>query len=636
MNRSWRCWVPGVKIFLILLTCFELVRDVSAVETTKPKTLWVSGRVVTPRGEPIEEATVQFEINSMTGNSLKIATNLRGEFHAEIKLKSAKAARLQGTIFAGKAGYRDGRETLDLGINDYTDGTTIILHELTENPNQLSMAALIGALVPPLRNDAEGQFTNELHRNEFRGGCEELLSQRNTGAAVSRLTTSLGRASNCLECRLLLSLALLNAGSWDSANKQLEQASKANDANSAQRPEPALLMGVMKAWWGHSPEAIPLLLRAIEIDPKNVIALQELGRTYVSQKDWKAADSFLSKALEAGAGGYLRILRVRSLMELGDVAEAEREMIRYAAGRETKDLPLEVRILSIDVQRHLNLLAQKHVPAVTVQSPEELIKTIPALDGLKISDDQSMLEEILKKTGEGVSVFFKSIPNISSLEKVHQAKLDKDGKLKASMDQNFNYILVTDNRNAGVGIKEYRTNSDGNDSSISGLKKGLMLTSGFTSGFSHFHPDNWNGSDFRYLGTQLIDDRETYVVAFAQKASTAKVMRYIGTNLGSSLVLVHGLAWIDTQTFHIIRFHTFLLNVLPLILQLTTEIDYKPVLFTGNSDALWLPNEVKIMMNWHDSILRNQHLYSDYRLFSVETKEERKPVSKTSDAPPQE
>jgi hypothetical protein len=239
-----------------------------------------------------------------------------------------------------------------------------------------------------------------------------------------------------------------------------------------------------------------------------------------------------------------------------------------------------------------------------------------------------MLEEVLKRTGEGVEAFFENMPNTASVEQVHQERLGKDGKARDSLDQEFYYIMEANTGQPGMGIKEYRSTPEGRSASMAGSKQGLMLTSGFASTSSLFHPINRTGADFRYLGKQTLDGREAHVIAFAQKPKTARMVTRFATDEGSALILTHGLAWIDARSFLILRLYTALLEPVPdlRLRNLTTEIEFHQVTFDGSSTTLWLPRDVEIMVDWRDRTLRNQHHYSDFKLFTVEAKEERQPV----------
>jgi tetratricopeptide (TPR) repeat protein len=609
-----------------MLPCQAQARVGFSAGISKAKSWRIFGRVSTKQGYPLDGVTVRMEISSKAEHRQRMETNLQGEFFTDVAYDSVNSDRLQGILVASKTGYMDGRETFDLSLDEDISRVHIVLRKPEEDPSQLPLPDLVRAIAPRLRDAAEEKFAGETDRTEFVSGCEALIGQNNATEAVSLLHNSVELMPNCLECRLLLSLASFTAGSWSSAIKQLEEASNANDHLDRKRPEPALVTGVLEAWKGNVNKAAELYQHALEADPKNALALQEMGRTQLAQKNWELADKYFQKALQAGAGEGSLLLRVRALLELGDLEEAEREMDSYAAGRKIKDLPQEARELHFTVQSRLTLLMYGQVKSMIDRSPEELIRTVPELQGLEVAEDQGTLEEILKKTGEGVDAFFRNIPNAASREQVHQELLGKDGRVRDSRDQEFQYMMQANVRQPGMGIREYRDPSMG----------GLMLTSGFASTSSIFHPVNRDGADFRYLGKQTLDGREVYVIAFAQKPRTAKMVTRFVTSEGSALILTHGLAWIDTRSFQIVRLYTSLLDPVPSLRlrMLTTEIQYHQVAFDGDTTTLWLPQTVEIMVDWHGRILRNQHRYSDFMRFNVESHGE-KPVAIPNSVPPE-
>jgi hypothetical protein len=51
--------------------------------------------------------------------------------------------------------------------------------------------------------------------------------------------------------------------------------------------------------------------------------------------------------------------------------------------------------------------------------------------------------------------------------------------------------------------------------------------------------------------------------------------------------------------------------------QETTRIDYQEVYFKQIAQSLWLPKDVTVTVDWGGRTLRNDHQYSDFRLFNV-------------------
>jgi hypothetical protein len=146
-----------------------------------------------------------------------------------------------------------------------------------------------------------------------------------------------------------------------------------------------------------------------------------------------------------------------------------------------------------------------------------------------------------------------------------------------------------------------------------------MLTGGFVSTSLLFHPVYQSQSTFRYLGRQKTKGRDTFVVAFAQLPAKARWQGSFKTRDATMPTFAQGLAWIDSSNYQIIRLHTDLLTPLPALKleRQTTEIDYAEVHFKGAGEGFWLPHAVTVSVAWNGRNLRNEHEYSDFKLFNV-------------------
>jgi len=397
------------------------------------------------------------------------------------------------------------------------------------------------------------------------------------------------------------------------------------------------MAGVLETWQGQTERALGLFQKALTIEPDYDLALQEMGRALMAQRNWEAADEYLEKALRAGASDQARLLRIRTLLEVGDVAEAGREMERYIAGRDLRSLPASARLLYVEVQDHLNLKPYAKTRSVLTQSPQDLLQTVPELKGIRMTSSQDELDALIKKVGEGVEAFMKSFPNTVSAEHVHQERLGKDGTVKHSLDQDFQYLLLARSEKWGLDIDEYRTTSLGESTSMKGLDQGLMLTSGFVSTSLLFHPAYQDGTSFRYLGRQSLAGKDVHVVAFAQKPEKPRIMARFKSNEGSAVVLLQGVAWIDPVSFQILRLRTDLLAPQSKVRlqRQTTEILFREVQFKELAGSFWFPQEVAVTVDWRGRVFRNWHRYSEFKLFNVEATETRKAPSLPA-APPQQ
>src|SRR5208337_1217162 len=157
---------------------------------------------------------------------------------------------------------------------------------------------------------------------------------------------------------------------------------------------------------------------------------------------------------------------------------------------------------------------------------------------------------------------FANFPNTSSLEKIHQEKLQHKQKAGATLDQKFRYLCFTPAEDWGPDFNEYRTDLSGRQASPEGLADGFMLTSGFASAALVFHPMYQSQADFRYLGRQKVNGRDAYVIAFAQQPAKARFNGAFKSGTVSMTTFTQGLAWIDPQSYRITRLRTDLLRPL--------------------------------------------------------------------------
>src|SRR5579863_727666 len=262
-----------------------------------------------------------------------------------------------------------------------------------------------------------------------------------------------------------------------------------------------------------------------------------------------------------------------------------------------------------------------------------LIRQIPELKKLEppasAAESAQVLPVILSKVGANVGAFFRDFPNTTSHERIHTERLDEQYSYQDDMgvtrtsssglDQEFNYVALARASPERIGLDEYRTDRKG------ALVEpgGGLVTKGFASMSIHFHPAFQNDSVFQYLGTEKIKRQPAYVVAFAQRPGVAHIVGRIDLPNRSFAELLQGVAWINTESYQIIRLRTDLLTPATEagLKKETTEVRYESVHFKGVESEVWLPEDVTVTVGWKGENLRNTHHYSDFRRFSVETEE---------------
>ena len=588
----------------------------------------VFGQVLTLDGKPVRGAKVLVDVGGGGQGRRTLDTNLQGEFRTEYTLDTKLYKTLTVEAVASKAGYLGAREMERFAVDQGTTGIFLVLREETADPDALPLATLVANLAPRLREAGSGGGVPNSVRKDYLRGIEQFLDKHNPVKAVQPLTKAVEREPGCVECRTLLSLAQLQAGSWVGATRQLAAAIKIGtpEKPGTAKPEPFLILGVMETWRRETDRAVGFLRRGLEVQPKDPLVLQELGRALILRQEWGAAAESLGEAISLRALPEARLLRARALLETGDREEAEEELNACLGGGKPKDLPERNRLVYTQLRERLELMSYGEVKSVVKQSVEELIQILPELKGLEPAQNQDGLAQLVERVGQGVEAYFKNFPNTVSLEEIHAEILSRDGKAKESSDEKANYLLLAVPAKWGLGLDEYRTAMGVAGTAAPAPKSNAMRTAGFACAPLVFHPAYQAGSSFRYLGEQVIDGRKTHVLAFAQEPEKAIPLSRFTVGRISQAVLMQGIAWVDPNDYRILRIRRDLLRPPPKsrLERLTTEIQFSEVHFKEVASALWLPREVVVHVQWKGKVFRNRHRYSDFRFFNVEAEEKRK------------
>jgi hypothetical protein len=282
------------------------------------------------------------------------------------------------------------------------------------------------------------------------------------------------------------------------------------------------------------------------------------------------------------------------------------------------------------------------------EPPEQLKKALPALHGIRFETPTGgaadLLDSILTKTGEVISGMLHRMPNLVAKEEVTQtvdappqsAMYGSPGRGRNSMgsqqrfpDQQdtrrmtYTYRIVsTQDPVQGGLLDESRMDTHNRPVAASVNDPDSPHSVGFSTTWLYFLPGNVEESRFRYVGLQKIGNRETYVVAFAQKPERERLRTVLDTGTGRCSTSIQGLAWIDQTTYRIVRMQTDLLRPLPEIHvdQLRSTLNYGEVKIPQNGLTLWLPSDVEIAWKSQDQGAEERHRYSNYRLFSATAK----------------
>ena len=270
-------------------------------------------------------------------------------------------------------------------------------------------------------------------------------------------------------------------------------------------------------------------------------------------------------------------------------------------------------------QRQETGLAKKYL--VLNLSDKQLHVFYPELKGLRPAESQQELKQILEKVGVNQTLFLDVIPNISCYEDVVLENLDANSLPSGLpvLSARYSFLVLAHSKEDSVRLNEYRGDENGIEVDPQVLGS-FSLSQGFALLPLHFHPVHQAFSKFRYLGRQVLDQQDTYVVAFAQQSNKAQLTGLV--NMRGSIIRIayQGIAWIEPQTFQIVRMRTDLLKPIPEAGSQTTEIRLAEVHLPNLSTALWLPHDVVITKFSVGGGVREKHQFSDYKKFLAEIK----------------
>jgi len=269
----------------------------------------------------------------------------------------------------------------------------------------------------------------------------------------------------------------------------------------------------------------------------------------------------------------------------------------------------------------------------------QLQRQIPALAGLHPAQDDLNLPLILSAIADSIATQVPKLPNIIAREEVYRTQRRSgqqapDKMIAVSRNQGagivlapedargeeFRYILLCHHTEKAISVEESRTDPSGHPVNLV-RAAGSPLGSGFAYQWLLFSSANQFEFNFRYLGRQTIEGRETDVIAFAQLPERVRSPAVFTWQDKQASYYYQGVLWADADTGQIVLLHTDLLWPLPKmqLRGLTTELHFGPIRLPGfdpglNGD-LWLPQAVHLTITQDRYDIDELHQYSDYHLY---------------------
>ncbi|MBV9887350.1 MAG: hypothetical protein JO119_12460 [Acidobacteria bacterium] len=232
------------------------------------------------------------------------------------------------------------------------------------------------------------------------------------------------------------------------------------------------------------------------------------------------------------------------------------------------------------------------------------------------------LEDLLQRTDAHVSQFLALISEVNCSEHVLQERLDEKGRTQEKQESSFDYLIMLSNADGELNLVESRIAPD-EDKHAKKPHKPLLVSNGFPALFLVFHPYYASSFQFTSSGQEVLDGKSYSRVEFrhipGMKSPAALAVR--GREYPLEIV---GTAWIDPSTGIIAKLTANIDSGMEDIglRTLHSEVRFAPVTFRGAQEAFWFPAQATVEVESLHEHWRNTHRFSDYKRFSVDTKEQ--------------
>lgn len=231
------------------------------------------------------------------------------------------------------------------------------------------------------------------------------------------------------------------------------------------------------------------------------------------------------------------------------------------------------------------------------------------------------LQALLDRASSNVSAFLDTISEVNCTEHLTQERIADNGKSIEKHESAFDYLVLLSNTGGELNLIESRVAADSNKDSHE--KAPLLVSNGFSMLLLIFHP-YYSGS-FQF---SLVNEETDSGGALAE----VNFQHIPGTRSPAALAVrgreypleISGNAWIDRSSGVIekiaARIGTEMEDVG--LRTMHCEIDYAPVSFQTAPGTYWLPAHATVEVESRHQHWRNTHVFSAYKRFSVNTKEQ--------------
>jgi hypothetical protein len=230
------------------------------------------------------------------------------------------------------------------------------------------------------------------------------------------------------------------------------------------------------------------------------------------------------------------------------------------------------------------------------------------------------LQDLLERASSNVSAFLDTISDVDCIEHLTQERIADSGKTVEKRESAFDYLVLLNHTGGELNLVESRVAADSNKESD---KAPLLVSNGFSMLLLVFHPYYSGGFQFSLANGDLDSGGALAKVNF-QHIPGARSPAALALRGREYPLEISGTAWIDPRSGIIEKIAARIGTEMEDIglRTMNCEIEYAPVSFQTAPGTYWLPAHATVEVESRHQHWRNTHVFSAYKRFSVNTKEQ--------------
>jgi hypothetical protein len=224
------------------------------------------------------------------------------------------------------------------------------------------------------------------------------------------------------------------------------------------------------------------------------------------------------------------------------------------------------------------------------------------------------LSQILQQASNRAVDLVENLQRFTATERIEHTEFGKNGKVRRSTDELFNYVAQIEQGPSGAfWVEEYRAAKK--------EEQRPPLSDTGTAAFALiFHPQLIGNFDIRCEGATEIQGMPAWQLRFEESPDPKKSFHEIRIDNSVYQLRFKGRAWISANSYEVLHLQTDLVAPIAKINLQVEHMDilYAPVDFEKHKFRLWLPQSASMHIDYHGHRYQRVHSFSHFQLFLVD------------------